>query len=487
MLRDTSQVAGLNQGLRGVVHNFGKNVVYEPRHRYIPRTEEEVIAILARHRSGQIRVQGAGHSWSAIVEATDVLVSLAHFSDVTVEDGPGGHVARVGAGATLEKILSDLQKTEFSLPTLGAITRQTIAGATATATHGTGNASLSSFVRSVRLACYDASGNPIIKTIRGGDELLAARVSLGCLGVILELTLELVPRFRMEECMKMHDSLESVLAEEADWPQQQFLVFPYAWRWYAYHRRRVPEPSAHALRRLRWVRAYDVLVVEWGLHSLVKTVLGAARLFGVRAVTGFWKQMLPPLMRSMPVSGSSETIFTLHTRHHHAYRHVEMELFVPKQHLLSAAAFLQEAIPFFAGLNTAVSASLGGELARANLLDEFKVLRGQYVHHYLIFFRRVLGEETYLAMNEGGERYSISLFTFEPERRRSAYYAVCSFLARAFARLYLARPHWGKYNPLTAAEIALLYPGLERFREICRAHDLNGVFQNAYTQAVMRE
>jgi hypothetical protein len=80
----------------------------------------------------------------------------------------------------------------------------------------------------------------------------------------------------MEECMKMHDSLESVLAEEADWPQQQFLVFPYGWRWYAYHRRRVPEPSAHALRRLRWVRAYDVLVVEWGLHSLVKTVLGAA-------------------------------------------------------------------------------------------------------------------------------------------------------------------------------------------------------------------
>ena len=190
-------------------------------------------------------------------------------------------------------------------------------------------------------------------------------------------------------------------------------------------------------------------------------------------------------MRPTPVSGSSETILTLHTRHHHTYRHVEMELFVPKEHLMAAAAFLQEAIPFFAGLNTVVSASLGGELARAGLLDEFKALRGQYVHHYLIFFRRVLGEETYLAMNEGGERYSISLFTFEPERRRRTYYAMCGFLARAFARLYSARPHWGKYNPLTAAEIAPLYPGLERFREICLAHDPNGVFQNAYTKVVM--
>ena len=467
------------------MHNFGKNVAYEPRHRYTPRTEEEVLAILARHHGGQIRVQGAGHSWSAIVEATDVLVSLAHFSDVTVEEGGAGHVARVGAGATLEKILAVLRKTAFSLPTLGAITRQTIAGATATATHGSGNASLSSFVRAVRLACYDAGGHPTIRTIRGGDELLAARASLGCLGVILELTLELVPRFWMEECMKMHDSLESVLAEEAEWPQQQFLVFPYGWQWYAYHRRPVSEPNARARRRLRWLLAYDLLVVEWGLHALVKTALGAARLFGVGAITTFWKQTLPPAMRSTPVTGSSDTIFTLHTRHHHTYRHVEMELFVPKQHLIAAVAFLQDAIPFFAGLNPVVSTSLGEELARAGLLDDFKALGGQYVHHYLIFFRRVLGEETYLAMNEGGARYSISFFTFEPERRRRTYYAVCGFLARAFARLYSARPHWGKYNPLTVAEIAPLYPRLERFREICIAHDPNGVFQNTYTKAVI--
>ena len=467
------------------MHNFGKNVVYEPRHRYTPRTEEEILAILARHRGGQIRVQGAGHSWSGIVEATDVLLNLANFSDVTVEAARAGDVARVGAGATIEKIVAALRKTAFSLPTLGAITRQTIAGATATATHGSGNASLSSFVRTVRLACYDAGGSPVIRTISSGDELLAARASLGCLGVIVELTLELVPRFWMQEVMKAHDSLESVLAEQTAWPQQQFLVFPYGWRWYAYPRRRAPEPHAGALRRLRWVRAYDVLVVEWGLHSLIKTVQGAARPFGVRAVTGFWRQMLPRLMRSMPVSGSSETILTLHTRHHHAYRHVEMELFVPTEHLIAAAGFLQEAIPFFAGLNTVVSASSGAELARVGLLDEYQALQGQYVHHYLIFFRRVLGEETYLAMNEGGERYSMSLFTFEPERRRGPYYAVCGFLARAFARLYSARPHWGKHNPLTSVEIAPLYPALERFREICIAHDRNGVFQNAYTKAVM--
>ena len=468
------------------VHNFGKNVSYEPRYRYTPRTEEEVLGILAAHHGGGIRVQGAGHSWSGIVAATDVLVNLAHFSDVAVEQGPAGHVARVGAGATIEKILAALRHTPFSLPTLGAITRQTIGGATATATHGTGNASLSSLVRSVKLACYGASGEPIIRTIHGGDDLLAARASLGCLGVILELTLDVVPRFWMDECMKAHDSLESVLADETDWPQQQFLVFPYGWRWYAYHRRRAPEPDARALRRLRWVRAFDVLVVEAGMHALVKAVAGAGGLFGAGAVTGFWKHALPPMMRPLPVTGSGETILTLHTRHHHLYPPVEMELFVAKPYLRSAVGFLEEAIPFFAGSNTVVSERLREELAGTGLLDEFEALRGQYVHHYLLFFRRVLGEETFLAMNEGGERYSISFFTFAPERRRKPYYAACGFLARAFARLYSARPHWGKYNPLTAAELAPLYPKLQRFRAICLAHDPNGVFQNASTREVIQ-
>ena len=467
------------------MHNFGKNVVYQPRQVYIPRTEEEVLAILSKHREGHIRVQSTGHSWSRIVEADDALVRLTHFTGITVEAGPAGPVARIGAGATLAQIVATLSKTGYSLPTLGAITQQTIAGATATATHGTGNTSLSSFVRAVRLACYDAGGNPIIRTITAGDDLLAARASLGCMGVLLELTLELVPRFWMHEVMKAHDGLDAVLEEESEWPLQQFLVFPYGWRWYAYHRRKAPEPDARALRALKWYRVYDVLVVELLMHGLVKSVGWGARLLGRSVVTTFWKHLLPPAMRGMAVTGESSTVLTLHTAHHHTYQHVEMELFIPKAHLRAAAVLVQEAIAFFAGTRTDVSAGMNAELARAGLLEEYRTLHGAYVQHYVIFFRRILPEETLLAMNEGGEKYSMSIFTFEPEGRRDPYYAACSFLARAFATLFSARPHWGKYNPLTAQELGPLYPRLGRFREICRAHDPNGVFQNTYTKAVL--
>ena len=466
------------------MHNFGRNVVYEPRHRYTPRTEEEVLAILAKHRDGRVRVQSTGHSWSRIVEADDALVRLSHFTSIVVEAGSSGPVARIGAGATLGQVVAALRKTDYSLPTLGAITRQTVAGATATATHGTGSSSLSSFVRSVRLACYDAGGNPMIKTITNGDELLAARASLGCMGIILEMTLELVPRFWMHEVMRPHEGLDAVLAQEAEWPQQQFLVFPYGWRWYAYHRKRVPRPDARALRALTWYRVYDVLIVELVMHGLVKTVQGVARLFGTGAIRAFWTRLLPPVMRGMPVTGESPAVLTLHTAHHHTFGHVEMELFVPKAHLRAAVAFVQEAVPFMAGETKEVSSGLRAELEGVGLLEEYRALHGSFAYHYVIFFRHILAEDTLLAMNEGGERYSMSFFSFEAPRRREGYYAACRVLARAFARLYSARPHWGKYNPLTAGELGALYPRLGRFREICRAHDPHVVFQNAYTKTL---
>jgi hypothetical protein len=100
-------------------------------------------------------------------------------------------------------------------------------------------------------------------------------------------------------------------------------------------------------------------------------------------------------------------------------------------------AFVQEAIPFMAGEEKEVSSGLSAELGRVGLLEEYRMLHGRFAYHYVIFFRHILAEDTLLAMNEGGERYSMSLFTFEGPRSREGYYAACGVLARAFARLYL--------------------------------------------------
>jgi L-gulonolactone oxidase len=466
--------------------NYGHNVIYSPKHFYEPKTEQDVLTILERHKKGRVRVQSTGHSWSEIVGADAALVRMTHFSSVAIEQSASGPVARIGAGAILQDILDTLHRTSaYTLPTLGGIKRQTIAGATATATHGTGNTSLSNFIQKVKLACYDQNGEPRVKTISEGDELLAARASLGCMGVILEVTIRIVPKFWMREVSKEHTGIESILQEERSWPQQQFLVFPYGWRWYAYHRKKVEEPDEKAKRAMRWFKRYDFLMVEVGLHSLLKFAQWAAHLLGKRAITGFWANLMPRFMRSHTVAGDSETILTLHTEHHYLFRHVEMELFIPKEHAADAASFMREAIPYFAGQAKNVDAEMTERLKQAGLLSDFEKLRGTYIHHYPLFFRHILPEDTLIAMNQGGEWYSMSIFTFQPPGAQKQYRDFCAFLARALAKLFSARPHWGKYNPLTYTELKPLYPHLDRFRAICEKHDPNGVFQNNYTRLML--
>ncbi len=466
--------------------NFGQNVVYEPTHYYEPKTEQEVLDILEKHKTGHIRVRSTGHSWSDIVAADDALVRMNNFIHVIVEERESGPVARIGAGAVLQNILDYLHtNSPYTFPTLGGIKKQTIAGATATATHGTGAASLSSYVRAVKIAYYDTEGKPQIKTIDGGEELLAARASLGCLGIVLEITIEVVPKFWMKEVMREHQNLDSILAEESVWPQQSFFLLPYSWKWYAYHRARTEQPEEQALRRTRWYKIYDFIVTEIGLHTMIKVVEWKALLFGKKVITMFWTRVLPPLMRPNTVVGDSETILTLHTEHHDTFRHVEMELFIPPAELRAMTNLLQKAIPFFAGIENTVDEELSTQLTRVGLLEGFKKLHGKHVCNYVFFFRHVLTEDTLMATNEGGERYSLSILTFEPPHKQEGYRAVCDFLALAALRLFSARLHLGKYNPLSHQELAPLYPHMEKFKAIARRHDPNGVFQNDYTKRVL--
>lgn len=73
-----------------------------------------------------------------------------------------------------------------------------------------------------------------------------------------------------------------------------------------------------------------------------------------------------------------------------------------------------------------------------------------------------------------------------PRKAWSAYYAMCSWCARALHALFGARLHWGKHYPLGATEVFRMYPQLARFRELCRANDPAGVFRNDFTDRVLQ-
>src|SRR4051812_24375416 len=190
-----------------------------------PRSRHELAEIVAS-APGPVRVAGAGHSFSAGAVTNGTLVSLDAL-DRVLDAGDG--LVRVEAGIRLKALSRELHVRGLAMPNLGDIDDQSLAGALATGTHGTGTKlpNLSGQVTQVELIAADGRE----RTIDGGDELLAARVSLGALGVIAAVTLRCVPAFRLRHTDRPRP-LEAVLAElqeRADAHDHfEFWTFPHA-------------------------------------------------------------------------------------------------------------------------------------------------------------------------------------------------------------------------------------------------------------------
>jgi hypothetical protein len=396
----------------------------------------------------------------------------------------GEHFVRVGAGCRLKDLLARLHsRTDRTLPTLGAVTQQTISGAISTGTHGSGRQSMSHFVARIRAAVLSAeTGRARIREFTDGAELLAARCGLGCMGVILSVDLPTVPKFKVAETVRIHETIEDILRIYADRPLTQFIRSPYGWTWVAFERAPARDPRQSTAGRLKtwFFRAYNLLWLDIVFHLVVLAV----RLAGTRPTKAYFTLVPRLVLKNVERVDDAHRVLTLR---HHYFRHEEMELFVRQSDLPRAAELLRVAVEVFSGSEMQLSSEINEQLKAIGCFDEMLRLRGSYVHHYPFFFRRVLPDATLISMTAAAEEplFSISVFTYCPARKRAAYYAFCAFLAKAFLKLFKARLHWGKHFPLDYVDIAPLYPRLDEFRSLCQAADPRGVLRNTYTARVL--
>ena len=247
------------------VENFGHNICFQPAVYLVPADEDEVLQILATHAGRNIRAIGSLHSWSEAAVSDDVLLDLRRLDSVRTERREDEVWAIVGAGCQIKRVLAELERqANATLPSLGLITEQTIAGAISTGTHGSGKASMSHYVEEIRLATYDQqTGQPVVRTLANGDELRAGRCALGCLGVILSVSFRAPLQSLIEEHFRGYAELNDVLAAEEQYPLQQFYLIPWSWRYLAQHRR---EPQSRRSRLAGLYRAYWFLTIDLGLH-----------------------------------------------------------------------------------------------------------------------------------------------------------------------------------------------------------------------------
>src|SRR5688572_18126355 len=166
--------------------NWAGNVTFTAAQAVAPASAEDLRALV--RGSSAVHVVGSGHSFSTIADTTGTLVSLAAMPEVFEVSG---HTVRVSAGMTLASLAVRLEAAGLALHTLPSLPHITVAGAIATATHGSGSRSLAGAVRSVEVMRGDGS---VVELSSAG-----APVSMGGLGVVTTVTLDVVPSFQVAQ------------------------------------------------------------------------------------------------------------------------------------------------------------------------------------------------------------------------------------------------------------------------------------------------
>ena len=192
--------------------NWARTEAVRPVRVERPATTEAVQrAVRAAATSGlRIKPVGAGHSFTGIAVAPGVQLDLTDLSGLIEADVATGRVT-LAAGTRLHQLPALLAPYGLALPNMGDIDRQTIAGATSTGTHGTGLGFGGLATQIVAAKLVTGAGELLTVSETERPELLpAVRVGLGALGVLVEVTLQLVPRFVLH-AVEEPEPLDSVL------------------------------------------------------------------------------------------------------------------------------------------------------------------------------------------------------------------------------------------------------------------------------------
>ncbi|ACU70897.1 FAD linked oxidase domain protein [Catenulispora acidiphila DSM 44928] len=174
------------------IRNWAGNVLFSPARSHHPASLDEVRQTVAAARSA--RVLGTGHSFNRIADTDgDLLVLDAMPAEVRID--PDAGTATVPAGMRLADLAAQLHAAGFALTALPSLPHISLAGACATGTHGSGNANqgLAALVRGMQLVGPDGD---VVELKRGESaDFDGAVVALGALGVVTELTVDVVPTF----------------------------------------------------------------------------------------------------------------------------------------------------------------------------------------------------------------------------------------------------------------------------------------------------
>jgi L-gulono-1,4-lactone dehydrogenase len=419
--------------------NWARTASSSPVRWHLPTGEADLRRVVedAAHRGHRLRIVGAGHSFSRIAVPDTEAVSLDAWAGAAMIDRERG-VVTVPAGMRMRALSTVLLREGFTLPIVGSIQAQSIAGAIATGTHGSSlqHGNIASLVTGLRMVT--GSGDVLVLG-DGDDRLHGARVHLGALGAVTEATLRIIPARRLHQSIE-HLPIEEVpgalacLASSAEYVKVWWLPHAPLAQVVRYARTTAPltrRPSAATRRWIderimhRWVFPAAVALqhrrptLTAGINArLSRVYLGAASQVG---------QDMLMLNTPMPM------------------RHRETE--------------------------AALAMAKAGK-AIEGVLDLFH--DGRPAANFPLEIRFVRADDMWMSPAQGADTCQIGAYSTDGPDRREYFERFWQVM-----RPLGARPHWGKELDHDAAELRPLYPHFDRFLQLRDAIDPQRTFGTA--------
>ena len=419
--------------------NWAGNQGCQPRARLAPESEDALVSAL-QTADGTIRPVGSGHSFSGVVPTDGTLIAADLLGNGISSVDAARREAEVWAGTRLHTLGPALHSEGLALGNLPDIDYQTLGGALATSTHGTGPrfGSLSAMMRVLTLAT--PTGELVECDAEHHAEIFhAARCSLGALGVMTRARLACEAPFHLAETNRF-EPLEDVLAEVETRRDRhrhfEFHAFPHTGIALTVTTdeggeglARPPEDDPHAVELLRDVYRF-VGRIPWIGDPVFDRL--------VRVVAGDAESTRP---------GQSYEVLT----HPRLVRFREMEYTIPAE---AGPACLREIL--------------------ATIRDR------QIPVVFPIEYRYVAADDVWLSMFHERTACSISVHQYADEDYRPYFREVEPIFWK-----YDGRPHWGKLHTLGSERLADLYPRWRDFAEVRAALDPEGRMLNDHLRAVL--
>jgi xylitol oxidase len=408
--------------------NWAGNIEYSTSNLHSPETIEQVQELVKQHK--KLKVLGSRHCFNRIADSTDSFISLMKMDKVVALDTKA-HTVTVDASMKYGQLAPYLDSKGYALHNLASLPHISIAGACATATHGSGvkNGNLATAVSGLEIISADGNIHSLTRE-KDGENFLAAVVNLGALGVMTKVTLNIQPSFMMRQDVylklpvtQMKNHFEEIMSAGysvslfTDWQTQSFNE--------VWVKSKTGEGSAFTLKK----DFFGAKAATKNLHPIAE--LSAINCTEQMGVPGPWYERMPHFRMGFTPSSGKE---------------LQAEYFVPRHNAVDAILAIQK---------------LGDQIGPHLLISEIRTI-----------------DADDFWMSPCYKQPSVTIhFTWKPDW--TSVKKLLPIIEQELAP-YNARPHWGKLFTMLPEKLKSLYEKLPDFQKMIKEYDPNGKFRNEF-------